>query len=373
MPAPLPLPLPRHRTWGHLPLRHTVPMHLHVGLRCDGGPTIGVGHLIRCLALADELLSRGAEVTLIGDVGGVVWVEEQVGARGLAHVEAPADADDLARLGVRLGLDAMVLDGYDLDPRAGAALRAAGLAVLAISDGPFGAQQEADLVLDQNLGAAADPARGGTALVGLDYVLFRDQVLRHRRTPGAPVPISSPPRVLTVFGGTDAYAAGPVVVPMLLATGHPLHIIAVAARPEIAERLGALVTGPGQTVEVRPPVPDLAALAVTCDLAVTAAGSSVWEFLCLGVPAALVCVTDNQAVGYEAVSARGVALPVGLLSELRDDARARSAGIAALRGLLDDPPGLRALAERGQALVDGRGRQRVADALAYHLSDRPRG
>ena len=233
-----------------------------------------MGHLIRCLALADELLARGAQVSLVGDLGGVGWVEEQVGERGLALVAAPAEADAVAALAARLELDAMVLDGYDLDPRTGAALRAVGVTVLSISDGPFGAQQEADLVLDQNLGATADPARGGTVLAGLDYVLFRDQVLRHRRPPGAPVPISSPPRVLTVFGGTDAYAAGPVVVPLLLATGRPVHVLAVAARPEIAERLGALVTGPGQTVEVLPPVPDLAALAVTCDLAVTAAGGA---------------------------------------------------------------------------------------------------
>jgi spore coat polysaccharide biosynthesis predicted glycosyltransferase SpsG len=348
-------------------------MRLHVGLRCDAGPTIGVGHLIRCLALADELLARGAEVSLVGDLGGVAWVEEQVGERGLPLVAAPAEADAVAALAARLELDAMVLDGYDLDPRTGAALRAVGVTVLAISDGPFGAQQEADLVLDQNLGATADPARGGTVLAGLDYVLFRDQVLRHRRTPGVPFPISSPPRVLTVFGGTDAYAAGPVVVPLLIATGRPVHVTAVAARPEIAERLRAIVTGPGQTVEVLSPVPDLAALAVTCDLAVTAAGSSVWEFLCLGVPAAVVCVTDNQVVGYEAVAARGVALPVGLLAALRDDPTAREVATEALRGLLDDPTTLRALAERGQALVDGRGRERVADALAYHLSDRPRG
>jgi spore coat polysaccharide biosynthesis predicted glycosyltransferase SpsG len=347
-------------------------MRLHVGLRCDGGPEIGVGHLIRCLALADELVARGAEVTLIGDLGGVSWVEEQVIERGLARVAAPGDAEALAALADRLGLDVVVLDGYRLDPHSGRALREAGVTVLAISDGPFGARQEADIVLDQNLGATADPARPGTALTGLDYVLFRDQVLRHRRASTQPVPLSTPPRVLTVFGGTDAYAAGPVVVPLLLETGLPLHVIAVAPRPEIAQELRAVAPGRGQTIEVIPPVEDLAALAVTCDLTVTASGTSVWEFLCLGVPAALICVTDNQAVGYRAVSDGGYAVPVGLLSELRHNAHAREAAVASLRRLLDDPTTLHALAERGQRLVDGRGRQRVADALEYHHSARSR-
>lgn len=353
-------------------LRHTMRMRLHVGLRCDGGPEIGVGHVIRCLALGDELLARGAEVTLIGDVNGVAWIDEQVRRRGLDLLPAPDSADDLTALAARLGLDAMVLDGYHLDPASGASLRASGVTVLAISDGPFGAEQEADLVLDQNLGAVPDPARPGEALAGLDYVLFRDQVLRHRRSPSSPVTVGSPPRVLTVFGGTDAYAAGPAVVPLLLATGCPVHVVAVAARPDIASSLRALLVGPGQSVEVVPPVEDLAGLAVTCDLAVTASGTSVWEFLCLGVPAALVCVTDNQIVGYEAVSAEGVAVPLGLLSALRDDPDARSAAVDALRHVLEDPAVLQSMAARGQALVDGRGRQRVADALVAALSDRAR-
>ncbi|WP_344255520.1 hypothetical protein [Terrabacter carboxydivorans] len=346
-------------------------MRLHVGLRCDGGAELGVGHVIRCLALGEELLARGHRVTLLGDVGGVDWVEAQFRERGIEQRDAPADPDELAALADRLGLDAVVLDGYLLDPGCGSRLRAGGVTVLAVSDGPFGADQEADVVLDQNLGAAVDPGRAATSLAGLDYVLFRDQVLRRRRDPASPTPEGDPPRVLTVFGGTDPYAAGPVVVPLLLATGLALHVVCVAARPEIAERLRALETGPGQTVEVVAPVEDLAALAVTCDLAVTAAGSSVWEFLCLGVPAGLVCVTDNQAVGYDAVAARGVAGPVGLLSALRDDPGARAAAVEELRRLVEDPTVRRELTERGQRLVDGRGRRRVADALEHHSHPRP--
>jgi spore coat polysaccharide biosynthesis predicted glycosyltransferase SpsG len=152
-----------------------------------------------------------------------------------------------------------------------------------------------------------------------------------------------------------------------------VHVVAVAATPSIAAELAALEPGPGQSVEVVAPVEDLAALAVTCDLAVTAAGTSVWEFLCLGVPAALVCVTDNQRVGYDAVAQQGVAVPVGLLDELRHDPGARESAVAALRHVLKDPESMHELARRGQRLVDGRGRERVADALEYHLPDHQRG
>lgn len=339
-------------------------MPQHVGLRCDGGPSIGVGHVVRCLALGDELLARGTEVSLLGDLGGLAWLENQAGTRDVTVVAAPDEPEALADLAVHLGLDAVVLDGYDLDPRSGRSLRARGVTVLAISDGPFGAGQDADIVLDQNLGAVADVGRSGTVLAGLDFALFRDQVLEQRRSPVDAAPRSGTPlRVLAVFGGTDAHGAAPVVVPLLVETGRPFEVVAVAAHADIARQLLALEMGAGQTIHVVPPVDDLAVLAVTCDLAVTASGSSVWEFCCLGLPAALVCVTENQVVGYDAVTAAGVAVGIGSLSALREDHDHRSACVSSLTQLLTDPQLRASLAQRGQELVDGRGRERVVDVL----------
>ena len=346
-------------------------MPVHIALRCDARPDIGTGHAVRCLALGDELTARGVRVSILGEVSGVPWLEEQIDQRGLAVVPAPAGPEELAAAATGLACDAVVLDGYHLDLGCGGALRAAGVAVLSVVDDRFGVGQDADLYLDQNFGAQPTPGiPADRQLLGLDYALFRDEVLRHRPTAPRPAPAGAP-RVLAVFGGSDPYAAATVVVPLLLATGQPLHLTAVAARPEIAEVLEVLPTGPGQVVEVVAPTPDLAALAATCDLAVTAAGSSVWEFLCLGLPSLLVCVVDNQGPGYEAVTGQGLAEPFGHLSRLRDDADARALAVATFERLLSDTARQGSLAAAGMSLVDGRGRARVADALGYCLSLRP--
>jgi len=346
-------------------------MPVHIALRCDARPETGTGHVVRCLALGDELTSRGARVTILGEVTGVPWLTEQVEHRGLAVVPAPDDPEELAALAHENDVDAVVLDGYHLEPGCGRALHGAGITVLSVLDDTFGSGQEADLYLDQNFGATpapgVDPER---QLLGLDYSLFRDEVLRHRPASARRAP-SDPPRVLAVFGGSDPYAAAPVVVPLLLASGQPMHVVAVAARPEIAEALEALPTAPGQHVEVVAPTPDLAALAASCDVAVTAAGSSVWEFLCLGLPSMLVCVVDNQGPGYEAVTGRGLAEPFGHLSELRADEAVRSSAVAVVEKLLSDPERQASLAAAGMSLVDGKGRARVADALQYYRSLRP--
>ncbi|GAB3875535.1 PseG/SpsG family protein [Terrabacter terrigena] len=338
-------------------------MPAHIALRCDARPETGTGHVVRCLALGDELTSRGARVTILGEVTGVGWLADQIARRGLPVVASPDEPGALAALARESGVDAVVLDGYHLDPGCGRALRDAGVTVLSMLDDTFGAGQDADLYLDQNFGARPAPGIAPERqLLGLDHSLFRDEVLRHRPTTPRRTPRATP-RVLAVFGGTDPYAAAPVVVPLLLASGRPLHVVAVAARPEIAAALEALATSPGQHVEVVSPTPDLAALAATCDVAVTAAGSSVWEFLCLGLPSMLVCVVDNQGPGYDAVTGRGLAEPFGHLSQLRDDEAVRSTAVAVLDMLLSDPERQAALASAGMSLVDGRGRARVADAL----------
>ncbi|KYH42990.1 hypothetical protein [Branchiibius sp. NY16-3462-2] len=324
-------------------------------LRCDGGGTYGVGHVMRQLALADELVARGVSVQFRGNLTNTPWLAALLAARGLSMVAIDDDPRALRDTALETGASAVVLDGYHLDPATGATLRAAGIPVMAMVDYSFGTEQDADLYVDQNLGARPHSPR---ALAGIDYALFRDDVLALRRVGPDHLPASSPLRVLAVFGGTDPYAAAPVVVPALLDTGLPVTITAVAAREEIAVALRGLPVADGQELHVIPATPGLAALAAESDLVLSASGSSVWEFLCMGVPTALVCVVDNQRAGYDETVRRGVVAGLGHL-----DGFDAAAATATLRTLVQRADDRSALATKGQLLVDGKGRQRVADAL----------
>lgn len=331
-------------------------------MRCDVGPTRGIGHLMRCLALAEELRGRGAEVLFVSDSHTVPWAHDQILSRGLAVEPAVWTADEHLALFSRLGLDAVVFDSYDLDPAVYAAVRRAGLPTLAVVDGdPRGA--EADLYVDQNLGSELDspelPA-GSIRLAGLDYVLLRDEVLALRPAQPPEPRTSATPRVFAVFGGTDAYGAGPHAVAALAATGLPFDATVVAPRPELVDAIQAVPLADGQRVEPIGPTRRLAAEVVASDLVISASGTSTWELLCLGAVAGLVCVVDNQVLGYERTVATRAAAGIGVLSALaRDPGRA----VPVLSRLLGDRAERARLAATGWRLVDGKGRARVADAL----------
>ncbi|GAA3185729.1 PseG/SpsG family protein [Nonomuraea roseoviolacea] len=313
-----------------------------VGVRCDAGAGRGVGHLVRCVALAEELRGRGVEVSFLGDLAGSAWARAQLLARGLPLVPAPDGPGRLAELVGDLRLDAVVLDSYDLAPGTGARVRQTGAAVLAIVDGdPLG--QEADVYLDQNLGAELRPfPLLAERLAGVRYALLRDSVRGLRRVAG---PRGDVPRVLCFFGGTDSAGVTPAWAEALGATGMPFRATVVSPRPFAAD-------GP---ITVIPPTDRLPELMAEADLVLTAAGSTIWELLYLGVPAALTWVTGNQLIGYEALVGGGIAAGLGPAPG--------PAATEMLARLLADPGLREEYGRRGSGLVDGKGRERVADAL----------
>lgn len=335
-------------------------------LRADATPDVGVGHAMRLLALAQELRSRDVDVHLAGHLE-IPWVATAYEAAGVMLHPTPQGPADLVTLTDELDARAIVLDGYDLPPALGRALRAHGVPVVAFVDDTFGASQDADLYVDQNPGTTPRPVTPGQqALAGAPFTLFRDDVLAARRapTPGAAGLGTGhePIDVLAVFGGTDPLGAAPVVVPLILATGLPVHLTVVSGDDTWAEALRRELA-PDQRLDVVGPVTDLARRAAASDLVVTASGSTVWELLCVGAPLAVVCVIDNQTPGYEMVLRDDLAAGLGHLEALRHDTDARTRAVVALREALVDPDARAARVHRGQALLDGAGRARVADAV----------
>lgn len=328
-------------------------MPLHVAIRCDALSTRGTGHLVRQTALVQELRARGHVATLFGECD-VEWARQQAASVGLEVV--PPAADFVAQL-TAAGCDTLMIDGYEFSASLGADARAAGFPVVAMVDGDFGRHQEADIYVDQNLGSD-DPGLPSW-LVGPDYVLLRDVVVQRR---GTPRPTNQPPKVLVVFGGSDPFGGCPVAVELLLSTGLPVHVVAIAASPERRASLEALELAESQALEVLGTQDDLPGLALTCDFVISASGSSVWEFACLGIPTGLVCVTDNQVTGYEAAT-KQLAVPIGHLEALRADEQARAAASVAFARMLEDRAWLDELSVRGRAIVDGEGRRRVVAAI----------
>lgn len=354
-------------------------------LRCDGGPGIGVGHVVRSLALAEEATARGHDVGLLGRVEGpfLTALAASVGPGLTLLGPSPSDrADDLARAAT--GYDVLHVDHYDLPEGLLAALQrqalppgAAGPTAPVLStmaDGAFGARA-ADLVVDPTVDAqwSDPPAPARWYLGGARFVPLRRSVtslrIDHKGAvaPGAPGPLGDPEsravgsalRVLVVMGGVDPTGAAPRVVDALAATGLELDVAVVAneqTRAPLAARADDWRHG---TLTVTDPVPDLPTVMASADLVVTAAGTSVWELCAMARPMAVLAVVDNQVPGYLALLRAGAAVGLGAPSAVS----ATGAMAAALNAVLTDDTARRDLATAAGRMVDGLGAWRLVSSL----------
>ena len=334
-------------------------------VRADASAEIGVGHLMRCLALGQAWAEAGGRVLFL-TVDPAPAIVERMRREG-CEVESPEappgslkDAEATARRAAVLGAEWVAADGYHFDTDFQRRLRGGGVRLLWIDDEAHAAPYCADLILNQNLHAGPELYRRrapeSELLLGPRYALLRREL---RGAAAAPVDSSGGGvRVLvTLGGGASPAAAAEVMAALAELTGLDLRVRWVVG--PLDERPAALPAAAGAPrIEwVRSPA-SMAPLMAWADLAVAAGGSTCWELLHLGVPTVVTVLYDNQEPIARSLAAGRAAVDLGRI----DDGYRRRL-CEAVGALAADPARRASLARRGRRLVDGRGAERVRDRL----------
>lgn len=289
---------------------------------------MGVGHLARCLALAQAWNDRGGRTTLISESPPRIWIDRFL-AEGVEWMEPEPGWEAIG--------DWMVLDGYHLDD-AQARVREVGNRLLMIDDRGHTGSAYADIVLDQNLEAVRDdyPLHLATTdfLLGPRYALLRRE-FRTRPDLRRPMPPQAR-RLLVTLGGAPSQGDIDALSDVLAQPGMRAFEI---------EYLDGTVN-------------DVASAMAACDLALACSGSTCWELCSMGVPSVLVQTADNQVPVARAMTAAGAAIDAGFLG-------ARPAGEVArlLAELASDLAGRESMSNVARQIVDGAGAGRVAARL----------
>ncbi|MBD8010980.1 UDP-2,4-diacetamido-2,4,6-trideoxy-beta-L-altropyranose hydrolase [Microbacterium sp. Re1] len=317
---------------------------------CNSGGRHGMGHLMRTAAVAAVARERGWVSAVVGDIDdvGSRLLRRALGDVRLHRCDAAALADVL-RSRASEGFDVVHVDSYESVPSA-----AAGVLLSNMQDGPFGVRR-ADLAIDASLGAEhhfAEPSLSRRHIAGIDGAVIREQVLHQR---GRLKRSDATAHVLVVMGGTDPRSITSRVIRALDEISLALRVTVVDPRGSAA--VAAAAESSRHEMKVLGFVDDLPALAAQQDLAITAAGTSMWDFACIGLPMAAVCAVQNQRDGYREMIERELALGLGdgSFAELAEK-------IHLVEQLLRSPEARRAVGERLMSLVDGRGAWRIVSS-----------
>lgn len=332
--------------------------------RADGNAHIGSGHIMRCLSLAAALAARGQDcVFALADE----TMASAVTSRGFAaHILGTPwqqmDAELPALLPLLDGADLVVADSYALTPAWLEQVRRYCPAAQFDDEDTF--LSTADFLINYNLSGLDHPyaaryaGRPVRLLLGPAYAPLRQEFAA---LPARQVQQTVRDILVSTGGADPENLAGRFVQALAGAPawrGVTFHLVVGALNPHLPRLEAAAAALPNLVLHRN--VTQMAALMTRCDVAVAAAGSTLYELCACGTPTLTYVLADNQLPGAAAFARRGLMVNAG---DCRGDKDFCPRLLDALAGLCADVPRRAAMAAAMRHTVDGNGAARLADAL----------
>lgn len=354
--------------------------------RVDSGSHLGIGHLMRCLVLAEEFSKFHPEIFFItkkhfgsrpelipsqyktffidGTVDTILPKKFKDSYEHWLGGSVESDLKQTQNILSQIGsIDLFVVDNYSLGSDYEKSIRADKIFVI---DDLMNRHHYCDYFLDQNLQATADIYSGfmdkmdTVMFLGPGFALLRPEFLTLRtRLELTPRKIEKIKKILVSFGGEDvnsdtlkmANSLSKETVEkyhftFILKSTHSTYPLFL----EWAKQYPSNVTVFNFS--------NMAELIMDNDLFVGAGGSTSWERLALGIPSVIICVAENQRNICEALAIKDYVCYLGASNEV-SPARWQSF----FEKELENTASLKKMAERGLQLVDCRGTQKIVDRI----------
>lgn len=336
-----------------------------IGIRADGNSEIGTGHMMRCLTLADEWRRWGYEP--------VFYTAEQVSApmpqeRGYSCRVLGSDPKNMEGELPRLlellrtdQVDLLLVDSYQVTAQYFQGVSAQ-IKTVYIDD--FGTEvYPVNGILNYNLyapdlGYTQQYRSETTILCGSEYALVRPEFRKEKYFIKEKVE-----RIFVTVGGSDRFNIAGAVTRGLREAPElkHVHVDVVCGRYNTFYQGLKRMEMDDPNIRIHSNVSDMANLMKMADVAVSAAGTTMYELAAIGIPTVTFSYVDNQVVPAQAFAEK-----IGLVNA--GDYLEEAGGVLTrIRNAVVELSGAKErrelLSMRLQSCVDGQGARRVVEAL----------
>ena len=321
-----------------------------ISFRTDANSQIGAGHVVRCLSIAYACRQQGMRtIFLVSDGESEAYINKLTTQDPaltpdeviVLHADDEKPHTEIVQMMVASAV--LLLDSYAFDNTYINRLKAASAkgTRIAIIDDFSRADLNADIIINyMPKGKEVQYKNADLVLAGLSYAPLRPQFAC--ASASSPTPSH---RILISTGGADRYHMRDAICECIPLTHSPTPVVADGS------------------------IADMATLMKSCDLAITAGGSTLIELCATGTPAIVFTVADNQLPQVRPLAEQGVISFAGSIGD-GDETHVTAERAAVLKNiktlledLLSDAEKRSAMSEKMRSLVDGRGAERIATAL----------
>lgn len=334
-------------------------------IRADANSEIGIGHVTRCLSLAEAWQDRGGRV-IFAMAQPLSSLQHRLRSEGfcvevLGCVAGDSDSVRTGELCTRAAATWAVIDGNRFGRDYQHVLKQAGCRVLILDDYGTTGEYSADIVLNEDLAITPELYMRRQPytqlLLGPSYALLRKQFREQR--PQSRVFSRVATRVLVTMGGSDPENVTLAVIHALRQLGGThidVRVIVGCGNTHLQELRRAAGKLSSRKLEIIRDVANMAEHMAWAEVAVVACGVTLWEVIYMG--ASVICWPRNQA-NEETLA---------ILQEKKIvEALPRNADASCiadyLGSLLKSKTRREAMSRRGQDLIDGLGTARVAQLM----------
>lgn len=274
----------------------------YIRFRAIGSRKTGIGHVMRCSALANVLIKKfpvAFDTDLI-EPEVQVKIKNRLDERVkfLSGKDENCDENQIGQL-------IEIYDGYEFDTDTYALAKKRKNIVIVIEDHP-GSYPHCDMLICHGPHAKPemfDVDQCCRLILGPEYALINPCFFVSRAKPGQQIR-----RLFIFLGGGDVNQMTTDLITDILNIKSDMMIEAVLPQPDSSEMSKTAFHEDNVTFHDHISQENLAKLMIECDAAVIAGGSTCLETTSIGLPSFLVAVADNQILPCEAMNQKELAL-----------------------------------------------------------------
>ena len=288
-------------------------------IRADGGFNVGMGHIIRCMALYDELIKNNVECIFVSKKDKVVegyFKDKKVRYILIEATELDGEKIKIKNIIKNYNTDVIITDSYNMNGEYLLFLKSLSRYLVSIDDN-YLFDYPSDIVVNPNVYAERKKynKKASKYLLGGQYCILRDEF---RESSHKNIKVKAE-NILITMGGTDVNNVTPFIIKAIKKI-HGININVIVGKGFENKKLVEESCKNNQNINLIYNPKDMRILMESADICISSGGSTLYELASLGVPTLFVIQADNQLRLAEYMEKNQIMVNLGWYYNLKEKA-----------------------------------------------------